>query len=350
MDPGRLLVKSGAAEDNEFACLYDEEETGGALLGALLGEMALKGRDKVTFVFSPALAPFGDWVEQLIAESTGKEGKGILPVVDETLGPPGVYGRDRVFVSVRLGGDLTGERELLALAGAGHPVIDLTVTDLDDLGGLCFLWELATAVAGWRLAINPFDQPDVEAAKAIARKMIAWYREKGALPPETPALTAEGLAVFGAVTADSPVEALGTFLGLAGTGAYVGLQAYLRPCPETGAALQRLRMTLRDRFRLPATVGYGPRFLHSTGQLHKGDGGKGLFIQLTADDPRDAPIPDEAGRPASSLTFGILKAAQAFGDGQALVNAGRRVLRLHFAHDPAAGLARLERALRGNQG
>jgi glucose-6-phosphate isomerase/transaldolase/glucose-6-phosphate isomerase len=204
---------------------------------------------------------------------------------------------------------------------------------------------MATALAGWRLAINPFDQPDVEAAKVLARRMIARYRQEGAMPAEAPALSLPDWSVYGAVRAADPAAALRAFLGQAVPGAYIAIQAFLCPCPETGAALEGLRAVLRDRFRLPVTVGYGPRFLHSTGQLHKGDAGRGLFLQLTADDPRDVPIPDEPGRPDASLTFGILKAAQAFGDRQALHDAGRRVLRLHRKEDPAAGIARLAAAL-----
>jgi transaldolase/glucose-6-phosphate isomerase len=213
------------------------------------------------------------------------------------------------------------------LAEAGHPVVDLVLADSYDLGGQCFFWEMATAVAGWRLAINPSDQPDVEAAKVLARKMIAEYREKGSMPPET------------------PEDALSAFLAQAKPGAYAALQAYLTPSPGMDEALQRLRMRIRDRFHLVTTVGYGPRFLHSTGQLHKGDAGRGLFIQLTADDPRDVPIPDELGRPESALTFGVLKQAQVFGDRQALLNAGRSVIRIHLHRDPTDGISRLTAAL-----
>jgi glucose-6-phosphate isomerase len=341
MDLKDFLKRAAAAEEREFADGEALAEADGFLLGALLGEMAKRGRDKLTFVFSPEIAPFGDWVEQLIAESTGKEGKGILPVVGEPLGPPETYGGDRLFVALRVGEDRTGEEALQKLAGAGHPVIDLRMADRRDLGGQCFLWEIATAVAGWRLAINPFDQPDVEAAKSLARKMIAEYREKGAMPPETPALKAAGISVYGDLPSDTPSAALARFLGQAEPGAYAAIQAYLRPCTETGAALERLRLQIRDAFGIAVTVGYGPRFLHSTGQLHKGDAGRGLFIQLTADDPRDAPIPDELGDPAAALTFGVLKTAQAFGDRQALVNAGRRVIRFHLDGDPAGGIGRL---------
>ena len=341
MDMGGFVGRAAVAAEGEFAPPDAVGEESGAFLGALLGGLAMRGRDKLTFLFSPEIAPFGDWVEQLIAESTGKEGKGILPVVGEPLGPPSAYGDDRIFVAVRVGEDRTGEEELRLIAEAGHPVIEVGMTDLLDLGAQCFFWEMATAAAGWRLAINPFDQPDVEAAKAVARRMIGTYRKTGELPPEIPSLAVPGISVYSAVAPCAPGAALIAFLEQAVPGAYAAIQAYLRPCPETGAALEAFRLRLRERFGLPVTVGYGPRFLHSTGQLHKGDAGRGLFIQLTADDPRDAAIPDEIGLPDSSLTFGVLKAAQVFGDRQALIDAGRPVIRFHLHGDPVGGIKRL---------
>jgi glucose-6-phosphate isomerase len=343
MDVKLLLDRAAAAAAEEFA--GTGEQMSGAVLGALLGEFAAQGRDKLTFVFSLPLAAFGDWVEQLLAESTGKERDGILPVVGEEIGLPSVYGGDRLFCSIRIAGDAAGEEQLKALAETGHPVVDLVLADSYDLGGQCFFWEMATAVAGWRLAINPFDQPDVEAAKVLARKLIAEYREKGSMPPETPSLKASGLSVYGVIAAGKPEDALAAFLAQAKPGAYAALQAYLTPFPGMDEALQRLRMRIRDRFHLVTTVGYGPRFLHSTGQLHKGDAGRGLFIQLTADDPRDAAIPDELGRPESALTFGVLKQAQVFGDRQALLNAGRSAIRIHLHRDPTDGISRLTAAL-----
>jgi glucose-6-phosphate isomerase len=299
-------------------------DNNGAWLGAILGELCKAGRDKVTFVTSPPLDSFGDWVEQLIAESTGKEGVGILPVVGEPLGPPEVYGNDRLFVYMRLDGDPTHDTEVQILEDAGHPVVRLRLRDLYDLGDQFFLWEMATAVASCRLEINPFDQPDVEAAKALARQAVDAYAKTGKLPQDEPAPLA--------------AEVFNQFLAQAQAGDYVSLQAYLKPTVETDAALGKLRTLLRDRLRLATTVGYGPRFLHSTGQLHKGDAGNGLFIQFTADDARDAGIPDEAGLPESSMTFGVLKMAQALGDKEALANAGRRVIRFHLGHDVAGGL------------
>jgi transaldolase/glucose-6-phosphate isomerase len=307
----------------------------GAWLGSILGELAKAGRDKVTFVTSAQLGNFGDWVEQLIAESTGKEGKGILPVVGEPLGPPSVYDDDRLFIHLRLEGDdasnRTHDAALQALEDAGHPVVRLRLRDLYDLGEQFFLWEMATAVAGYRLGINPFDQPNVEAAKVLARKAEAAYRETGVLPSEEPApLTALSLAGF---------------LAQAQMGDYVALQAYVQPTEEVDAALLVLRTLLRDRLRVATTVGYGPRFLHSTGQLHKGDGGAGLFIQFTADDPDDVRIPDEAGAPDSVMSFGVLKMAQMLGDRQALLGAGRRVIHFHLGDDVLGGLKLLAESL-----
>ena len=303
----------------------------GATLGAILGALAKAGRDKVTFVTSPALANFGDWVEQLIAESTGKDGTGILPVVGEALGDPAVYGADRLFVYLRLAGADAAQgahdAALAALAAAGHPVVTIRLHDLYDVGGQFFLWELATAVAGHLLGIQPFDQPNVESAKVLARQMVATYHELGRLPEDTPAPLSS--------------TALRAFLAASRPGDYIALQAYVPPTPATTAALNALRLALRDRLHLATTVGYGPRFLHSTGQLHKGDGNNGLFIQFTADVLQDAPIPDEAGAAASGMSFGVLIQAQALGDGQALRDAGRRVIRFHLDTDVVGGLERL---------
>jgi transaldolase/glucose-6-phosphate isomerase len=307
----------------------------GAWLGAVLGVLAMAGRDKVTFIPSPPLASFGDWVEQLIAESTGKEGKGILPVVGEPLGSPQVYGDDRLFVYLRLDGDDASidvyDAAVQALEDAGQPVVRLRLRDRYDLGEQFFLWEMATAVAGYRLGINPFNQPNVEAAKVLARQAVAAYGESGKLPSDK--------------VAPLSAAALSGFLVQAQVGEYIALQAYVEPTVETDAALTALRTLLRDQLGLATTVGYGPRFLHSTGQLHKGGGGNGLFIQFTADDPRDAPIPDEAGSPESSMTFGVLKMAQVLGDKQALLDAGRRVMRFHLGDDVVGGLKLLAEAL-----
>jgi len=278
-------------------------------------------------VLSPKIESFGDWVEQLIAESTGKEGKGILPVVGEPLGKPEVYGEDRVFVYIKLADDFTYDEKIQALEKAGHPVIRLFLDNEYDLGGQFFLWEMATAVAGARLGINPFDQPNVEAAKILARKMVAEFTEKGALPKsESAPLTAATLKAF---------------LDGAKPGAYIAIQAYIQPTAESDCALLDLRARLRDETKLATTFGYGPRFLHSTGQLHKGDAGKGLFIQVTSQAADDVVIPDEAGKPAWTLSFGALKTAQALGDAQALRDGGRAVIHFDLGADALAGLKSL---------
>jgi len=267
VDVPRLLQNAGAAT-TQCAPAVAPAGNPAAILGAILGELAKVGRDKVTFLISPEMASFGDWVEQLIAESTGKEGRGIVPVVGEPLAAPAAYGADRLFIELRLPDDKHDKDdnddndELAPLQRAGHPVLRLRLRDRYDLGGLLFLWEMATAVAGQRLGINPFDQPNVEAAKVLARQVVAEYKARGALPAELPALTGDGLAVYGNTVAHSPAEALRAFLQQAQPGDYVALQAYLTPTPAADAALLALRTQVRDRLRLATTVGYGPRFLH----------------------------------------------------------------------------------------
>jgi hypothetical protein len=314
----RAMIAACNAGDDNCAPV---EDNNASKLGAVMGALAQRGRDKITLITSPQLASFGDWVEQLIAESTGKDGKGILPVVGETVGAPDKYGPDRLFAYLRLDGDDTYDAQVKALADAGYPVIQLDLNDLYDLGAQFLLWEMATVVAGNRLGIQPFDQPDVEAAKIQTRKMIAAYQESGTLPEgETMSLSAANLQ---------------TFLNQAQPGDYIALQAYVMPTVETDAALQALRLHLRDKSKLAVTLGYGPRFLHSTGQLHKGDAGNGLFIQITGSMPQDLAIPDEAGRSESGISFGVLKTAQVLGDGAALRQAGRRVIHFHLGSDVA---------------
>jgi len=316
-----------------------------AWLGAILAALAQAGLDKATFIASPAVASFGDWVEQLIAESTGKDGTGIVPVVAEPPGAPAVYGDDRLFFYLHLEGDDAYADQIDLLERARRPVVRLHLHDLYDLGAQFFLWEMAVAVAGHLLNIQPFDQPDVESAKALARQMVAAFSEAGTFPPETPLLTENGVSVFGSVHARSLGEALALFLNQAHPASYVALQAYVAPTPETDALLEAIRVRLRERYRLATTVGYGPRYLHSTGQLHKGGSGSGLFIQITSTAAADLPIPDSAGSPQAALTFGTLKLAQALGDREALLENGRRVLRLHVGTDVEGGLRALLGAL-----
>lgn len=266
-------------------------------------------------------------MEQLVAESAGKDGRGILPVVGEPIGAPEAYGDDRFFVYLQLPGDETYDAALDALAQAGHPILRLHLQDAYDLGGQFFLWEMATAVAGHRLGIHPFNQPNVESAKVLARQMVAQYTDTGQLPTDE--------------TAEVAADTLHSFLAQAKPGDYIAIHAYVPPTPATDAALLKLRAQLRDRYKLATTVGYGPRFLHSTGQLHKGDGGNGLFIQFVGGGDDDAPIPDKAGAAASSMSFGVLKRAQALGDAQALREANRRLIRFDLEKDVNGRLASL---------
>ncbi len=337
VDVDRLIDRAVAMAEQ---CAADQAvaENPGALLGAVMGELAKVGRDKVTLIAPPALASFGDWVEQLIAESTGKEGKGILPVVGESVGAPAAYGADRVFVYLQLAGDDSLDAAVNTLEQAGHPVVRVPLADRYDLGAQYFLWEFATAIAGYTLAINPFDQPNVESAKVIARDMVAAYHNAGKLPALMPTLEDGSITVYGDVTADSAGAALNTFLAQGAAGAYIAVMAYVQPTVTTDAALQALRAALSTQTKFAVTIGYGPRFLHSTGQLHKGDGGNGLFIQFTSDAPEDVAIPDEAGAPDSAMTFDVLKLAQALGDRQALLDAKRRVIRFHLGTDVVSGL------------
>lgn len=288
-------------------------------LGVILGTLARHSRDKVTIVTSPEIASFGDWAEQLIAESTGKEGKGIVPVVGETLAEPDFYGDDRLFVYLHLPHSTQASPQLAKLEAAGQPAVGIGLNDTYDLGGQFMMWEMATAVAGHILDIQPFDQPNVEAAKVLARQMVAAYQEKGELPPGQ--------------SAPLTPATLQQFLSQIKPGDYVSLQAYIQPTAETDKALQALRTKIQTSYKVATTVGYGPRFLHSTGQLHKGDGGHGLFIQLTSDPETDVAIPDKAGEPGSAMTFGVLKMAQALGDGQALLDEKRRFIRFHLGKD-----------------
>ena len=317
----------------------------GIQLGAFLGAGALAGRDKLTLITSPAVSAAGAWIEQLIAESTGKDGKGLLPIDLEPECAVHTYGPDRLFVHLRL--DDAADARAQAIAAAGHPLLCLQLADAYDLGAAFFHWEIATAIAGFFLNIHPFDQPDVEAAKELARQMVAAYQQRGALPSPAPDLV-DGLSLYGPVQGTTLAQTLEHFLASGERGSYIALQAHLSPTPEITNALQDLRHQLLAHTGLATTLGFGPRFLHSTGQLHKGDAGRGLFIQLTADSAEDAPIPNEAGASASSITFGVLAQAQALGDRQALLDQGRAVLRIHLGADITAGIAQLRHALDPN--
>ncbi len=313
----------------------------GVALGAVMGELARRGRDKVTVLVSGPAATLGMWLEQLMAESTGKDGIGLLPVAGEPLGPPAVYGEDRLFAHLRLGrGDEDPlDRGVAPLRAAGHPVVTIQMDGPLDLGQEFFRWEIATATAGAILGINAFDQPNVQESKDITNRLLAAVQAEGRLPEAPPDLTDGPLGVYAQPVEGTAVATLRRFLAQARPGDYIALMAYLTETPETDGALQAIRRRLRDVTRLATTVGYGPRFLHSTGQYHKGGPNTGLFIQLTADDAEDAAIP---GAP---YTFGVFKRAQALGDLEALRRHGRRAVRIHLARDTAEGLRALDGAI-----
>jgi len=331
IDVGRLL-ESAARAQHRSAPEVPTHAHPGARLGAQIATHARQGRDKLTFLLPERLQAFGDWVEQLIAESTGKEGTGILPVVSEPVGSPVAYGTDRLFVRLRSSDDPEDTAGVAALRRHGHPVLQLSLDDRYELGGQLFVWEFAVAILGALLGINPFDQPDVEESKRQAREMVAAYRRTGALPA--------------CENVEASPQTLREFVDGAQPGGYVSLHAYVPPSATFARLLRDLCSWVRGRTRCATTFGFGPRFLHSTGQLHKGDAGRGRFIQLTCDTTCDLAIPDEAGSSRSSISFGVLKAAQALGDAQALRNAGRPVLRVRLGRAPQEQLIRLLTELR----
>lgn len=315
----------------------------GAKLGAILGECAKAGRDKLTIITDSKISALGLWIEQLIAESTGKEGKGILPVAGETLGTPSVYGDDRLFVSIAVG-KLDGDAEvkLKALEAAGHPVVYRTLTDTYDLGEEFFLWEIATAFAGWRIGINPFDQPNVQESKDATKELLEKFEQDGTLQEQTTVATDGVLTIYAdektsaQLPSSSVADALRAHLARVKAGDYIAMLDYIEETPDHDALIQAIRTNLRDATRCATTTGYGPRFLHSTGQLHKGGGANGVFLQLTAPDKTDLPIPGH------SYTFSILKQAQALGDFRSLATRGRRAVRVDLGADNTAGLRRLQ--------
>ncbi len=345
LDVRKLLDR---AERVVHACasVVPAAENPGARLGAIMGECARAGRDKLTISTDPKINSLGLWIEQLLAESTGKDGKGIVPVAGETLGSPSVYGDDRLFVHISVGKiDTEAEAKLKALEAAGHPVVYRTLTDLYDLGEEFFLWEIATAFAGWRLDINPFDQPNVQESKDATKELLEAYTRDGALP-EQDVLAADGvLTIYAdeATRAELPHESVGAavkaHLARAGAGDYIAMLDYFEETPEYEAAVQSIRTHLRDTTRCATTTGYGPRFLHSTGQLHKGGSDAGVFMQLTAPDIKDLPIPQQP------YTFSTLKQAQALGDFRSLSSRGRRAIRIDLGADVQAGLNRLREVI-----
>jgi transaldolase / glucose-6-phosphate isomerase len=321
----------------------------GVVLGTVLGVLGKSGRDKITILASPGIADFGAWLEQLLAESTGKQGKGIIPVDAEPPGPPGAYGEDRLFVYVRLIGEADGKQDdaVAVLEQAGHPVVRIAVTDRNHVGQEFFRWELATAVAGSILGINPFDQPDVEASKDKTRDLTAAYERDGGLPRETALLEEAGLTLFADEKNSKVVEKCKTLVEYLAAhferireGDYCALLAYVERNKRHRDALQDIRVMIRDRKRVATCLGFGPRFLHSTGQAYKGGPNTGMFLQITCDESADLQVPGQ------KYTFGVVKAAQARGDFEVLAERGRRVLRIHLGAHVAAGLTALKDAVR----
>lgn len=340
LDSTEIMVHSCAS------CVPPEANPGVAL-GVIMGTLAKRGRDKVTIVTSPGIAALGAWLEQLLAESTGKEGEGLIPVDNEKLGSPEVYGDDRLFVYLRLNAAPSAEQDaaIAALEQAGHPVVRIALAETMDLGQEFFRWEIATAVAGSILGINPFNQPDVEASKIATRKLTAAYEETGKLPDESPVLQDSGLSLFtdpknaeaiGSATRSRSVGGyLAAHLGRIQPGDYFAINAYVEMNEENQQELQAIRHAVRDAKRVATTLGYGPRFLHSTGQLHKGGPNTGVFLQITSGDTEDLPVPGQ------KYTFGILQRFQARGDFEVLAERGRRALRVHLGPDVRAGLVKL---------
>jgi transaldolase/glucose-6-phosphate isomerase len=350
VDATRFLDRADIMAIACSACLPVDKNPG-VLLGLILGVAARQGRNKVTLVASPPVFDLGAWLEQLLAESTGKEGKGLIPVDREPLGPPEVYGQDRVFAYIRTqtGFDPAQDAAIDALATSGHPVVHITLNDLYNLGQEMFRWEIATAVAGSIMGIHPFNQPDVEASKVATRKLTTEYEKSGSLPAETPVLTEGGISVYTDETnAKALAQATGKDKSLAGylrahlnrlsSGDYAGLLAYIEMNDAHEQALQNVRRAIRDKKKVATCLGFGPRFLHSTGQAYKGGPNTGVFLQVTCDDVADLPVPGQ------KYTFGTVKAAQARGDFQVLAERGRRALQVHLK-DVETGLATLHAAV-----
>jgi transaldolase/glucose-6-phosphate isomerase len=337
----------GRTEEMVHACgaTVPAAENPGVVLGAILGTLAVNGRDKVTIVSSPGICDLGAWLEQLLAESTGKIGKGIVPVDRERLANSKSYGNDRVFAYLRLESapDLEQDAAVDALEKAGQPVVRIAVAEPYALGEEFFRWEIATAVAGSIIGINAFNQPDVEASKVETRKLTSEYEMAGKLPAEEPFFAADGVKLYAdAKNTESLkhgktlVEVLKTHLDRAGSGDYFAVLGYVTMNAENETTLQSIRHAVRDAKKVATVLGFGPRFLHSTGQAYKGGPNSGVFLQITCDDATDLPVPEQ------KYTFGVVKAAQARGDFAVLAERGRRALRVHLGKDIESGLARLQ--------
>jgi transaldolase/glucose-6-phosphate isomerase len=357
LDVGQLLDRTELMV-HSCAATVPAKENPGVILGAILGTLGVAGRDKVTLVASPGISDLGAWLEQLIAESTGKQGKGLIPVDREAIGPPGVYGQDRVFVYLRLDPDPDPAQDAAveALERSGQPVVRIAIADVHDIGQEFFRWEIATAVAGSIIGINPFDQPDVEASKVATRELTSAFEKAGMFPRERPIFEEAGLELLtDAKNLAALEQTLGGDRSLVGylrahlrriqRGDYFALLAYLAMTREHEDSLQAMRVAVRDQTRVATCLGFGPRFLHSTGQAYKGGPNTGVFLQITCDDAKDIPVPGQ------KYSFGVVKAAEARGDFAVLVERDRRALRVHLRADVDAGLrvlqAALARALRG---
>ena len=347
LDTGKFLARTKEMVD---ACQASApvEQNPGVMLGLIIGTAAKLGRDKITLITSPGIGDLGAWLEQLIAESTGKLGKGIIPVDREQLGAPDVYSNDRIFAYLRLENapDAVQDAKVAALERAGHPVVRIAVSDIYSLGQEFFRWEIATAVAGSILGINAFNQPDVEASKIVTKQLTSEYELTGSLPPEKPVLEEAGFKLFTddknaadlakATGSDRSLKNyLRAHLARLGAGDYFALLGYVEMNAEHESLLQGLRMTVRDRKHVATCLGFGPRFLHSTGQAYKGGPNSGVFLQVTCDDAQHLPVPGQ------KYTFGVVKAAQARGDFQVLADRKRRALRVHLGSDVKAGLTKL---------
>jgi len=320
----------------------------GVVLGTILGVAANHGRDKITIVTSPGIFDLGAWLEQLIAESTGKIGKGIIPVDRERLAKPATYGNDRVFAYLRLESKPSKAQDaaVAALEKAGHPVVRITLPSTYNLGQEFFRWEIATAVAGSIIGINAFNQPDVEASKIETKKLTSQYEATGSLPPESPFFEEKGIKLFAdeknaaALTGGAKLaDVLKTHLSHLGTGDYFAVLGYITMNPANEKTLQTIRHAVRDKKKVATVLGFGPRFLHSTGQAYKGGPNSGVFLQITCDDAKDLAVPGQ------KYTFGIVKAAQARGDFAVLAERGRRALRVHLGKNLKSGLATLTKAV-----
>jgi transaldolase/glucose-6-phosphate isomerase len=345
VDVGRLL-KNAESMRESCADMVPPSANPGVRLGAALGVLARDfHRDKITLVASPAITSLGAWLEQLIAESTGKQGKGLVPVDRETLGDPDSYGSDRVFVHLRFGDKDQSDAPLATLESRGHPVIRLRISDTYQIAQMFFVWEMAIAVAGAVIGINPFDQPDVEDAKQKTRALTEQI-ERGDSPPRVrPDFVHDGVSVFadaairsGCNDARSLADCLRLHLGRLGANDYFALLAYMQRNGEHEAALERLRLRVRDRKHVATCLGFGPRYLHSTGQAYKGGPNSGVFLTLTCDHAEDVPLENR------ELSFGAVEVAQAQGDFDVLNERGRRAMRVHL-HDLSRGLSALAAAV-----